>query len=135
MIEKSFEAKTENLHLVLDFLESELEKHGCNMKTSTSLAIAMEELFVNIASYSYPNGKGDATLKLDFIDNDVIMTLIDSGIAFDPLAKVDPDITLSAEERDIGGLGIYMVKKTMDDIKYERNNNNNILTMKKRIKD
>lgn len=134
MIEKSFEAKVDNLHLVLEFLEAELEKHECNMKTSTALAIAIEELFVNVASYSYPQGSGSATLKLDFVGDDVLITLIDSGIEFDPVAKVDPDITLSAEDRDIGGLGILMVKKTMDEMKYERKDNQNILSMKKRIK-
>lgn len=134
MIEKSFEAKVENLHLVLDFLESELEKNGCIMKVSTALAIAIEELFVNVSSYSYPEGTGNATLKLDFINDDVLITLIDSGIPFDPISKEDPDISLSAEERDIGGLGIYMVKQTMDEMKYERKDNMNILSMRKRIK-
>lgn len=133
MIEKSFEAKVENLHLVLEFLESELEKHECNMKISTALAIAIEELFVNVASYSYPNSTGEATLKLDFQNKDVLITLIDSGIPFDPVAKQDPDVTLSAEDRQIGGLGIYMVKQTMDEMKYERKDNLNILYMKKRI--
>lgn len=134
MIEKSFEAKVNNLPLVLEFLESELEKHECNMKTSTALAIAIEELFVNVASYSYPDSTGNATLKLDFVGDDAIMILVDSGIPFDPVAKADPDITLSAEERQIGGLGILMVKKTMDDMQYERKDDQNILTMKKRIK-
>lgn len=134
MIEKSFEAKVDNLHLVLDFLESELEKNGCNMKISTALAIAIEELFVNVSSYSYPNGTGDLTLKLDFVNDDVLMTLIDTGIPFDPVAKPDPDVTLSAEERQIGGLGIYMVKQTVDEMKYERKENQNILFLKKRIK-
>ena len=134
MIEKSFEAKTDNLHLVLEFLESELEKHGCNMNISTSISIAIEELFVNVASYAYPNSSGSVTLKLDFDDDFILFTLIDSGIPFDPVAKQDPDITLSAEEREIGGLGIYMVKQTMDEMKYERKDNKNILYMKKRFK-
>lgn len=134
MVEKSFEAKTENLSQVLEFLESELEKSNCNMKIITSLSIALEELFVNVALYAYPNSNGFCTLKLDCIDDDFYITLIDSGIEFNPLAKEDPDITLNAEERDIGGLGIYMVKKTMDDMSYERKDNQNILSMKKRIK-
>ena len=135
MVEKSFKAKAENLQQVLEFLESELESHECSMKVSTALAIVIEELFVNVAYYAYPNGEGDATLKLDFVDKDVYITLVDSGIEFDPVSKADPDITLKAEDRDIGGLGIYMVKKTMDEMKYERVNNQNILSMKKRIKD
>lgn len=134
MIEKSFEAKTDNLHLLLDLLESELEKHGCNMKISTSLLIAIEEIFVNVSKYAYPSSTGDLTVKFDFVDDDVIFTFIDSGIPFDPVAKQDPDITLSAEDRPIGGLGIYMVKQTMDEMKYERKDNKNILYMKKRYK-
>ena len=134
MIEKSFEAKTDNLHLLLDLLESELEKHGCNMKISTSLLIAIEEIFVNVSKYAYPNNNGNVTVKFDFIDDDVVFTFIDSGIPFDPVAKQDPDITLNAEDRPIGGLGIYMVKQTMDEMRYERKDNKNILYMKKRFK-
>ena len=134
MIEKSFEAKTDNLHLLLDLLESELEKHGCNMKITTSLLIAIEEIFVNVSKYAYPNSTGNVTVKFDFINDDVVFTFIDSGIPFDPVAKQDPDITLNAEDRPIGGLGIYMVKKTMDEMKYERKDNKNILFMKKRFK-
>lgn len=134
MIEKKFGARVDNLHHVLEFLESELENHECSMKISTALAIAIEELFVNVASYSYPDGEGDCTLKIDFDGDDCIMTLIDKGIPFDPVAKTDPDISLSAEERDIGGLGILMVKKTMDDMRYERKDDQNILVMRKRIK-
>lgn len=134
MIEKSFEAKTENLSQVLEFLEGELEKYNCDMKITTSLSIAIEELFVNVALYAYPGGVGQVTLKLDLKDKDLLMILVDKGIEFDPLSKKDPDITLKAEDREIGGLGIFMVKKTMDDMSYERKDNMNILTMKKRIK-
>lgn len=135
MIEKTFEAKKENLQTVLDFLESELINNGCNMKILTSLLIAMEELFINVASYAYPDNNGDATIIVDFKDNDLYLTLIDSGIEFNPLAKEDPNIKASAEERQIGGLGIFMVKKTMDDMSYKREDNKNILMMKKRIKE
>ena len=134
MIEKNFEAKTENLHLVLELLETELEKQGCNMKLITSLSIATEEIFVNVSKYAYPNSNGNVTIKLDFVGDDALFTFIDSGIPFDPVAKEDPDITLKASDRPIGGLGIYMVKQTMDDMKYERKDNQNILYMKKRIK-
>lgn len=134
MVEKSFEAKTENLSQVLEFLEGELEKYNCDMKTITSLSIVIEELFVNVALYAYPGGSGQATLKLDLIDKDLLMILKDKGIEFNPLLKKDPDITLKAEDREIGGLGIFMVKKTMDEMSYERKDNMNILSMKKRIK-
>lgn len=134
MAERVFTAKTENLNQVLEFIEGELENHGCNMKIITALSVAIEELFVNVSLYAYPGGEGSAIINIDFEGDDVLFTLKDSGIEFDPLAKADPDITLKAEDRQIGGLGIYMVKKTMDDMKYERKDNMNILSMKKRIK-
>lgn len=134
MVEKSFEAKTENLSQVLEFLEGELEKYDCDMKIITSLSIVIEELFVNVALYAYPGGSGQVTLKLDLIGKDLLMILVDKGIEFNPLSKKDPDITLKAEDREIGGLGIFMVKKTMDEMSYERKDNMNILSMKKRIK-
>lgn len=133
MIQKTFEAKRENLHEVLAFTEGELEKHDCNMKTQMMISIMVEEIFVNIASYAYPDGEGEATITMDFTDDKVAMAFIDNGVAFNPLEKEDPDITLSAEERDIGGLGIYMVKQTMEDVKYERINNENHLSFRKAI--
>lgn len=133
MVQKVFEANKEKLHEVLAFTESELEKHDCNMKTQMLISVMVEEIFVNIASYAYPDGKGEATIIMDFVEDDVEITFVDKGIAFNPLAKEDPDVTLSAEERDIGGLGIYMVKKTMEDVKYERVNDENRLSFKKGI--
>lgn len=134
MIQKTFVADKNLLNEVLAFTEGELEKRDCNMKTQMMISVMIEEIFVNIASYAYPEGNGTATICLDFdADDKVTITFIDSGIEFNPLAKEDPDITLSAEERDIGGLGIYMVKKTMEDVKYERKGNENILSFKKGI--
>lgn len=132
VIEKTFEARNDALHEVLSFVEEELEKRFCNMKTQMMISVMVEEIFVNIASYAYPDSKGTATIRLEFDDeNNVTISFIDSGIPFNPLAKEDPDITLSAEERDIGGLGIYMVKKSMDDVNYVREDNKNILSIKK----
>ena len=133
MIEKVFDAKNNLLHDVLAFTEGELEKHGCDTKTLMMISVMIEEIFVNIASYAYPDGGGTATIGLEFEGDDVIVSFTDSGIPFNPLAKEDPDITLSAEERGIGGLGIYMVKKTMDDVKYERRGNQNFLSFRKGI--
>lgn len=133
MIQKTFEADREKLHEVLAFTEGELEKRDCNMKTLMMISVMVEEIFVNIASYAYENNKGNATIIMDFEDDKVYMEFVDSGVEFNPLEKEDPDITLSAEERDIGGLGIYMVKKTMEDVKYERKNNENHLSFRKSI--
>ena len=131
--EKTFEAKKDALYDVLGFVEGELEKRFCSMKTQMMISVMVEEVFVNIASYAYPDGGGTATISLDFEGDDVIVKISDNGIPFDPLAKEDPDITLSAEERNIGGLGIYMVKKTMNDVKYERIEKENILSFRKDI--
>lgn len=130
---KIFEAKKENLNSVLGFIESELESHECNIKTQMMITVIVEEIFVNIASYAYEDKVGEAIINLEFENDDVIIEFKDSGIEFNPLEKKDPDITLKAEDRDIGGLGIFMVKKTMDSVKYERKDGFNILTIRKGI--
>lgn len=133
MIEKTFSADDEVLRDVLGFVESELEKADCPMKVSMQIAIAVEEMFVNVAHYAYPEGNGDILLGMDVSEDFVTIVLTDSGIPFDPLGAEDPDITLSAEEREVGGLGIFMVKKTMDDVGYRFENGKNVFTIKKRI--
>lgn len=134
MVERVFEAKVENLDSVLEFMEDELLSHGCIMKLVMPINISLEEMFVNIASYAYEPGTGDATISIDFEGDDVVVQLRDTGMEFNPLAKIDPDINASAEERGIGGLGIYMVKKYMDKCEYERKDGTNIFTMRKNIK-
>lgn len=127
-------AKVERLDEVIEFVETNLQAHGCPMKIVVSIDIAVEELFVNVASYAYPDREdGMATLRMAFdADNKgVTMTLIDSGIPYDPLAKADPDVTLSAEERKIGGLGIFMAKKSMDNISYIYEDGQNKLSIYK----
>ena len=105
------------------------------MKIQTAICVALEEVFVNIAHYAYEGGEGDVTLEIKFDETtrDIIFRMIDQGVAFDPLQKPDPDITLSAEEREIGGLGIFIAKKTMDLVTYAYENGENILTMIKKI--
>lgn len=134
IIQREFDADTDKLHEVLGFVEEELEKHGCSMKTQMLISVMVEEIFVNIALYAYPETKGKATIGMQFKDDNVTIFFKDNGIEFNPLAKEDPDVTLSAEDRDIGGLGIYMVKKSMDDVTYIRNGDENILSIKKGIK-
>ena len=133
MIVRTFKAADENLDDVTAFLEEELEKTDCDMKTSMMLAVCIEEIFVNVAHYAYPEGEGNVDIGIDTADNILTLRVTDSGIPFDPLAKEDPDITASAEERGIGGLGIFIVKKSMDDVTYIRNGKENILSFKKRI--
>ena len=129
------EAKLDNLAQVTMFVDEQLEKIECPMKTQMQMDVALEEIFVNIASYAYGEETGMAEIIFDYKPetNDIYLTFIDSGVQYDPLAKEDPDITLSAAERQIGGLGIYMVKKSMDDVQYEYKDGQNILTLRKRI--
>ena len=129
------EARAENLPKVLAFVDGELEQRDCPMKTQMQIDIAVEELFVNIANYAYHPEIGWASVRVEVLDDplSVSVTFMDSGEPYDPLAKADPDTTLSAEERQIGGLGIYMVKKSMDEIAYEYKDGQNILTIKKRF--
>lgn len=133
-VERTYDATDDNLRTVLAFVEEELEKHEASMKAIMTITVAVEEIFVNIAHYAYEGKTGKATVGMGFEGNDVEIYFIDNGIPFDPLAKKDPNVKASAEERDIGGLGIYMVKNSMDDCKYERRNSQNVFTMRKAIK-
>ena len=134
MKDLTIEAKTENLDDVIAFVNSELKKLGCGVKQQMQIEISVEEIFVNIAHYAYTPEVGTATIRVDNDGaNTFTITFIDSGIPYNPLEKADPDITLSAEERQIGGLGIFMVKKNMDDVKYEHLDGHNILTLTKRL--
>ena len=132
---KTFSADTQTLPEVLALVEETLESCECSMKIQTALCMAIEEVFVNIANYAYGEESGDATLHIGFREKtrEVIFRMSDRGMPFDPLQKPDPDITLSLKDRQIGGLGIFMVKKTMDSVQYAYKDNQNILTMIKKI--
>jgi len=127
------EAKNENLDAVNAFVDAFLEAHDCSMKVQMQIDLCVEEVFVNIASYAYGDGSGDAEIDISEANGVVTLTFTDAGTPYDPLAKADPDTTLSAQERQIGGLGIFLVKKTMDAVSYRREDGKNILTMSKRI--
>ena len=126
-------AKTEKLDEVLETLGEELDNADCPMKTRFQLEVAVEELFVNVANYAYGSGEGDVTVRIETSNEPagVTVTLIDSGVPFDPLAKPDPDVANTLGDEKIGGLGIYMVKKSMDSVTYAYENGCNILTIKK----
>lgn len=135
MRELELEATLENLNNVLAFVDEILEAEECSMKVQTQIDIAVEEIYVNIAHYAYTPNVGKAVIRVD-IEPDpkkIVFTFIDQGIPYDPTAKPDPDITLNAEQRQIGGLGIYMVKKSMEDMSYEYRDNCNVLTFKKTL--
>ncbi len=133
--ELTLDALIENVPVVTSFVEEQLEAFGCPMKIQIQINIAIDELFSNIARYAYRPKTGMATVQLEVSGEPrmISLTFIDSGVPYNPLEKEDPDITLSAEERDIGGLGIYMVKNFMDDMTYEHKEGQNILTIRKKM--
>ena len=133
MTERTFIASDATLCDAIGFIEEELEKVDCPMKAVMQITVCLEEMYVNVAHYAYGGNEGEVKIIFDYQNGIASITLIDGGMAFDPLAKEDPDITLSAAERNIGGLGIFMVKKSMDDVAYSRTDGKNIFTMKKAI--
>lgn len=135
MKELTISARLENIETVTAFVDEQLEEMGCPMKAQMQIDIAIDELFSNIAHYAYTPDTGEATVRVEVTESPlaVIITFIDHGVPYDPLAKEDPDTTLSAEERQIGGLGIYMVKKSMDEITYRYQDGQNILMIKKQF--
>ena len=136
MKEMSIAATVENIGAVTDFVNEQLEALDCPMKAQMQIDIAIDELFGNIAHYAYNPDVGDATVRVEVIEEplSVVITFIDGGVPYDPLAATDPDTTLSAEERAIGGLGIFMVKKSMDEITYRYENGSNILSIRKNLR-
>ena len=131
--ELTVEATVDNLNKVTSFVEKALEESGCPMKAQMQINIAIDEIFSNISYYAYQPNTGDVTVQLEISEEpaEVTITFIDQGIPYDPLSQEEPDTTLSADERKIGGLGIFMVKKSMDDLSYEYKDGKNILKMKK----
>ena len=127
------EATLDRLTEVMSFMDGILESVDCPMRAQMQIDVAVEEIYVNIASYAYTPETGPACLRVELREDPrtLLITFIDSGVPYDPLAKPDPDISLPASERQIGGLGIFMVKKTMDDMIYEYKDGRNVLTLVK----
>lgn len=136
MKELTIEAVLENVDTVVDFIDEQLAEYGCGMKEKMAIDVAADELFTNIASYAYNLEKGNVTVRVEVFEDPlaVEITFIDNGVPYDPLAKADPDTTLSVEDRPIGGLGIFIVKKSMDAVNYEYKEGRNILTIRKKIR-
>ena len=135
MKELTIAATVENIGTVTDFVNEQLEALDYPVKAQMQIDIAIDELFGNIAHYAYNPDVGNATVRVEVTEEPlaVIITFIDGGVPYDPLKAADPDITLSAEDRQLGGLGIYMVKKSMDEITYEYKDGKNILSIKKKL--
>ncbi|MBO4457650.1 MAG: ATP-binding protein [Butyrivibrio sp.] len=138
----SIEAKISNLDKVTDFVRAKLEEKGCTSGQIMQCCLAAEEIFVNIAHYAYgeldpmgniisDSGMGQAEIIVDADDSRITLTFIDEGTEYNPLEKDDPDIAVPIKDREIGGLGIYMVKKLMDEMNYRYEDGKNILSVMK----
>ena len=136
MKEMTIAATTQNIDVVTDFVNEQLEALDCPMKAQMQIDIAIDELFGNIAHYAYNPDVGEATVRVEVVEEplSVIITFIDEGVPYDPLSAAAPDTTLSAEERSLGGLGIFMVRKSMDEITYRYENGSNILSIRKNLR-
>ena len=133
--EMTLDATIENIPVVTEFVDRKLEELDCPVKAQMQIDVAIDELFSNIAKYAYHPDTGPATVRIDVEEDPlaVVITFIDQGIPYDPLKADDPDVTLDAEQREIGGLGIFLVRKTMDDVSYEYKDGRNILCIRKNI--
>ena len=135
MQELNIEAKVENLDKVNDFINKTIGEVNCSKKAIMQLGVIVEEIFVNIASYAYPDEVGFATVQVEVKDNPpaIDLTFIDSGVEYNPLANEDPDLDVAVEERQIGGLGIYLVKNMVEKIYYKYEGGKNILSLTKNL--
>lgn len=133
MTEIRLPARLDSWERVYEFLSENLDRLNCSEKAKMQVLVAAEEIYVNIARYAYQKGEGMVCVEVERSEEtgQIRITFTDNGIRYDPLKRENPDITLSAEERQIGGLGIYMVKKMMDDVKYRYEDGKNILTISK----
>lgn len=135
MNEMTVEAKVENIPAITAWIDEELEKVGCSIKAQMQIDVAIDELFSNIAYYAYAPDTGEATVRFGFdpASRTATITFIDSGKPYNPLERNDPDITKTVEERTVGGLGIFLVKKTMDSLNYHYSEGRNIFSIQKKV--
>lgn len=136
MIKKVYPATKEALIEAIAFVEQVLVDMGCEDKEVFQITVSLDEMFINITDYAYANNKETGTVEImsDYENGIFTIELIDEGIPFNPLEKADPDVSIPLEDRAEGGLGIFMVKKCMDEVSYRREENKNIFTMKKHLK-
>ena len=134
MSEMTFKAEIENLDKAIDFIMEELTKMGASEAVKLQVHLAVEEIYVNVASYAYQPGQGPVTIRTQPEGDRIRITFIDQGVPYDPVQKDDPDVTLEIEERQIGGLGIFLAKQYMDEMSYVYENGSNILDMVKTIR-
>ena len=133
MKELEIAASVDNLDAVLEFVTEELANTDCSAKKQMQIELAVEEVFVNIAHYAYYPGTGSATVRVEVQPEppSITITFMDHGKPYNPLAREDPDVSQTAQSAKLGGLGIFLTKKSMDDVRYEYTDGSNILTMTK----
>ena len=124
---------SKNLIRFKNLLKKELDNNNCDEIVISQVELSVEEIFVNIAKYAYEDKNGKCIVEVQNDGHNLKFIFEDSGVKFNPLEKSDPDTKLSAEERDIGGLGIFLVKKNMDNIEYKYEDGKNILILSKKI--
>ncbi len=134
MKQLTLEAKLEKINELMAFVDAGLEEMGCGMKAQMQIDVAVDEIFSNIAQYAYPDRAGSATVTMEEEDGAVVLTFTDDGIPYDPLQAAEPDVSLGADERPIGGLGIFLVRKTMDEVRYAYRDGQNVLSIRKKIR-
>ena len=136
MKELTVKAIKENIPAVISAIDKWLEGLSCPIKTHMQIDVAVDEIVANIAHYAYAPQKGDVTIQTEYDENSgtASITFTDMGIPFNPLKKEEPDVSLPASEREIGGLGIFLVRKTMDQMEYRREDGCNMLTIRKKIR-
>ena len=135
MKELTLTATLENIAAATAFIDEQLEALDCPMRAQMQIDVAIDELFGNIARYAYGEAVGEATVRFDFdeANREAAITFSDRGVPFNPLERADPDVSRPAAEREVGGLGIFLVRKTMDGMEYRRENDANVLTIRKRL--
>ena len=137
MKEIKVDATIENLAKVFGFLQEALDNYDCPARTKRQIKLCVEEIFMNITHYAYNPEVGPAKISFEVVgqpeDNRVVITFADKGRPYDPLAHEEPDLESGIDDRPIGGLGIYLVKTTMDSVNYEYKDKQNVLTIEKEI--
>ena len=128
-------ATVSNIPVLVDSINGLLEQADCPMKAQMQIDVALDEILANIANYAYGSESGNMTVAYEYDETSrtVVLRFTDAGVPYDPLTAKEPDTTLSADDRPIGGLGIFLVRKTMDGMSYERKDGMNVLTIRKII--
>lgn len=139
MKEIKVNADVKNLDVVLGFMHEVIEPYNCSMEVMFQLELALEEAYVNIAHHAYPNDVGSTIIRCDVLEKEndaklLVIDILDQGIPYNPIEHVDPNIETDAENREIGGLGIYMIKNSMDALSYRYEDEHNIFTVEKYLK-